>query len=179
MTRQVQPADLSGLYPAAMRQSFAKLDPRSLWKNPVMFVTAVVAALTTVLGLRDLLNGTAGAGTSLHIGMEQMAAHSGIKFNHVPAIHIEDRDLEHNLPQVCFSAQADADAPKIVSRSRAARSGTSRPADHSRGRQLGWDRKCHRDGRAVLRDVASFWNHQFCIVIDRRSVRTGTRAAVL
>ncbi len=46
-----------------------KLDPRQLWRNPVMFVTAVVAAMTTVLGLRDLLAGTAGAGTSLHIAV--------------------------------------------------------------------------------------------------------------
>ena len=69
MTRQSQPADLSGLYPAAIRQSVAKLDPRSLWKNPVMFVTAVVAALTTVLGLRDLVTGMPGAGTSLHIAL--------------------------------------------------------------------------------------------------------------
>ncbi|WP_245294001.1 potassium-transporting ATPase subunit KdpB [Methylobrevis pamukkalensis] len=58
---------MSGLYPAAVRQSIAKLDPRILWRNPVMFVTAVVAGMTTVLGLRDLLAGMPGAGTSLHI----------------------------------------------------------------------------------------------------------------
>jgi K+-transporting ATPase ATPase B chain len=58
---------MSGLYPAAIRASVTKLDPRSLWRNPVMFVTAVVAAMTTVLGLRDLLTGVPGAGTSLHI----------------------------------------------------------------------------------------------------------------
>jgi len=56
-----------GLYTAAIRQSVVKLDPRSLWRNPVMFVTAVVAAMTTVLGLRDLLGGAPGAGTALHI----------------------------------------------------------------------------------------------------------------
>ncbi|WP_434620136.1 potassium-transporting ATPase subunit KdpB [Azospirillum sp. B2RO_4] len=38
-----------------------KLDPRELVRNPVIFVTAVVAALSTVLVLRDLL-GTGGAG---------------------------------------------------------------------------------------------------------------------
>lgn len=56
-----------GLYRAAIRQSVLKLDPRALWHNPVMFVTAVVAAMTTVLGLRDLLGGVGGAGSALHI----------------------------------------------------------------------------------------------------------------
>jgi K+-transporting ATPase ATPase B chain len=67
MSKHSRTADLIGLYPAAIGQSFVKLDPRQLWKNPVMFVTAVVAAMTTVLGLRDLLAGTPGAGTALHI----------------------------------------------------------------------------------------------------------------
>ncbi len=43
-------ADMTGLYPAAIRRAVAKLDPRSLWRNPVIFVTAVVAALTTRAG---------------------------------------------------------------------------------------------------------------------------------
>lgn len=67
MSKQAKAADMSGLYPAAIRASVTKLDPRSLWRNPVMFVTAVVAAMTTILGLRDLLSGVPGAGTSLHI----------------------------------------------------------------------------------------------------------------
>lgn len=67
MSKHTKTADLSGLYPAAIRESFVKLDPRSLWRNPVIFVTAVVAAMTTILGLRDLMAGTEGAGTSLHI----------------------------------------------------------------------------------------------------------------
>jgi potassium-transporting ATPase ATP-binding subunit len=67
MSKHVKTADLSGLYPAAIRESLVKLDPRQLWRNPVMFVTAVVAAMTTVLGLRDLAMGIEGAGTSLHI----------------------------------------------------------------------------------------------------------------
>ena len=67
MSKLEKPADLRGLYPAAIRESLVKLDPRRLWRNPVMFVTAVVAAMTTVLGLRDLMAGAAGVGTSLHI----------------------------------------------------------------------------------------------------------------
>ena len=67
MSKHAKTADLSGFYPAAIRESLVKLDPRGLWKNPVIFVTAVVAAMTTVLGLRDLWAGTPGAGTSLHI----------------------------------------------------------------------------------------------------------------
>ena len=38
----------------AARDSVAKLDPRQLMRNPVIFVTEVVAVLTTVLGVRDL-----------------------------------------------------------------------------------------------------------------------------
>jgi potassium-transporting ATPase ATP-binding subunit len=38
----------------AIGSAFAKLDPRTLMKNPVMFVVEVVAALTTVIFLRDL-----------------------------------------------------------------------------------------------------------------------------
>ncbi|GAB1480296.1 potassium-transporting ATPase subunit KdpB [Paracoccaceae bacterium] len=67
MSKYAKAADLSGLYGAAIRLSFVKLDPRRLWRNPVMFVTATVAALTTLLALRDLAAGVAGAGTALHI----------------------------------------------------------------------------------------------------------------
>jgi len=41
----------------AIWSSFAKLDPRVMMKNPVMFVVEVVAALTTVIFLRDLVSG--------------------------------------------------------------------------------------------------------------------------
>jgi K+-transporting ATPase ATPase B chain len=43
----------------AIGSAFAKLDPRTLMKNPVMFVVEVVAALTTVIFLRDLATGGA------------------------------------------------------------------------------------------------------------------------
>src|ERR1700749_1877872 len=39
--------------------AFAKLDPRLINKNPVMFVVEIVAALTTVIFLRDLVTGGA------------------------------------------------------------------------------------------------------------------------
>ena len=51
----------------AIGGAFRKLDPRSLAKNPVMFVVAVVAALTTVLLLRDLATGSATIGFSFQI----------------------------------------------------------------------------------------------------------------
>jgi potassium-transporting ATPase ATP-binding subunit len=44
------------LGPAAL-SVFTKLDPRQMMKNPVMFVVEVVAALTTVIFLRDLATG--------------------------------------------------------------------------------------------------------------------------
>lgn len=39
----------------AIGQSFVKLDPRTLIRNPVMFVTAIVASLSTVLFARSLM----------------------------------------------------------------------------------------------------------------------------
>ena len=42
---------------AGDRLAFVKLDPRTLIKNPVMFVVEVVAALTTVILVRDLVTG--------------------------------------------------------------------------------------------------------------------------
>ncbi|MBK5198962.1 MAG: potassium-transporting ATPase subunit KdpB [Methyloceanibacter sp.] len=41
----------------AIGSAFAKLDPRVMMKNPVMFVVEVVAALTTVIFIRDWVNG--------------------------------------------------------------------------------------------------------------------------
>src|SRR5215468_6659171 len=41
----------------AIDSAFAKLDPRSLIKNPVMFVLEIVTALTTVILVRDLVTG--------------------------------------------------------------------------------------------------------------------------
>jgi K+-transporting ATPase ATPase B chain len=43
----------------AIGSAFAKLDPRLMIKTPVMFVVEVVAALTTVIFLRDVLTGGA------------------------------------------------------------------------------------------------------------------------
>ncbi len=56
------------LWPA-IGQSFAKLDPRLLWRNPVMFVVAIVSTLTTVLFVRDLAVGNPGLGFSLQINI--------------------------------------------------------------------------------------------------------------
>ena len=41
----------------AIRDSFIKLDPRTLIRNPVMFVTGIVAALSTLLWIRGLAIG--------------------------------------------------------------------------------------------------------------------------
>jgi K+-transporting ATPase ATPase B chain len=41
----------------ALRASFRKLDPRTLARNPVMFVVEVVAALATIIFLRELVTG--------------------------------------------------------------------------------------------------------------------------
>lgn len=51
----------------ALADAFRKLDPRSLARNPVMFVVAVVSALTTILFLKDLATGGANLGFSFQI----------------------------------------------------------------------------------------------------------------
>ncbi|TWA85834.1 K+-transporting ATPase ATPase B chain [Azospirillum brasilense] len=51
----------------AVAGSVRKLDPRLMARNPVMFCVEVVAALTTLLFLRDLLSGAGGIGFSLQI----------------------------------------------------------------------------------------------------------------
>ncbi len=48
----------------ALKGAFVKLDPRLLLRNPVIFVTEVVAAMVTVFFVRDLAIGTGDAGFS-------------------------------------------------------------------------------------------------------------------
>ena len=50
------------LMAAAARDAFIKLDPRTLVRNPVMFVTGIVAALSTVLLIKGALIGGSGLG---------------------------------------------------------------------------------------------------------------------
>ena len=51
----------------AIGSAFAKLDPRTLIKNPVMFVLEIVTILTTVILIRDLLTGGANIGFEFQI----------------------------------------------------------------------------------------------------------------
>src|SRR5215469_8202897 len=53
----------------AIAGAFAKLHPRHMAKNPVMFVVEIVATLTTVLFLRDLFTGAGGLGFSFQINL--------------------------------------------------------------------------------------------------------------
>jgi K+-transporting ATPase ATPase B chain len=55
--------DPSILFPA-MRDAVVKLDPRKLLRNPVIFVTEVVAAVVTILFIRDLASNPPQAGFS-------------------------------------------------------------------------------------------------------------------
>jgi K+-transporting ATPase ATPase B chain len=51
---------------AATIQAFAKLDPRGLVRNPVIFVTALVAVLATILAAREVIGG----GVNAFIGVQ-------------------------------------------------------------------------------------------------------------
>ncbi|WP_176086752.1 potassium-transporting ATPase subunit KdpB [Martelella sp. HB161492] len=57
----------SEIYRSAAIASIRKLSPRALAGNPVILVTALVAAMTTLLSLRDLLSGASGASINLQI----------------------------------------------------------------------------------------------------------------
>jgi K+-transporting ATPase ATPase B chain len=58
--------DPSILLPA-IGQAFQKLNPKAMIRNPVMFVVEVVATLTTIIFLRDLLTGGAHIGFTFQI----------------------------------------------------------------------------------------------------------------
>src|ERR1039458_10234253 len=45
----------------AIRDSFVKLNPRAMMKNPVMFVVEVGAVMTTILAVRDIAGGAGAA----------------------------------------------------------------------------------------------------------------------
>jgi K+-transporting ATPase ATPase B chain len=51
----------------ALRDSFVKLSPRTMMKNPVMFVVEVGAAMTTALAVRDVAAGAGVAGFTMQI----------------------------------------------------------------------------------------------------------------
>ncbi|MCJ2018743.1 potassium-transporting ATPase subunit KdpB [Methylobacterium sp. E-065] len=57
MSRQTSSLFSAALIGPALLGSVRKLDPRAMIRNPVMFVVEVVAALTTVLFVRDLATG--------------------------------------------------------------------------------------------------------------------------
>src|SRR5215470_18078045 len=51
----------------AIGSAFVKLNPRTLMRNPVMFVLEVVTALTTVILVRDLVTGGGNIGFEFQI----------------------------------------------------------------------------------------------------------------
>src|ERR1039457_6341811 len=51
----------------ALKDSFVKLNPRTMMKNPVMFVVEVGAAMTTILAARDIAASAANAGFTFQI----------------------------------------------------------------------------------------------------------------
>jgi len=58
LSRQKPAAGLSSeMVATAILDSFRKLDPRILWRKPVMFVVEIVALLTTILVVRDAVIG--------------------------------------------------------------------------------------------------------------------------
>src|SRR6266851_7201414 len=53
----------------AVLDALRKLDPRVMMRNPVMFTVEVVATLTTVLFIRDVVTGAGGLGFSFQINL--------------------------------------------------------------------------------------------------------------
>jgi K+-transporting ATPase ATPase B chain len=67
-TQAATMTDPAIIFPA-VGDAFRKLHPRHMVRSPVMFVVEVVATLTTVLFVRDLVTGGAGLGFSLQINI--------------------------------------------------------------------------------------------------------------
>ena len=55
--QQTVPGLSGGMILTAMVEAFRKLDPRTLWRNPVMFVVEIVSLVTTILVIRDAIAG--------------------------------------------------------------------------------------------------------------------------
>jgi potassium-transporting ATPase ATP-binding subunit len=55
--QKAAPKISSSLVTTAIKDAFYKLDPRTLVRNPVMFVVEIVSALTTILVIRDIVTG--------------------------------------------------------------------------------------------------------------------------
>src|SRR5262245_43021610 len=53
----------------AIFDAIKKLDPRLMWRNPVMFAVEIVAVLTTLLFIRDIIVGASGLGFSFQINL--------------------------------------------------------------------------------------------------------------
>jgi hypothetical protein len=58
----------------AIKDSFVKLNPRTMMKNPVMFVVEVGAAMTTILAVRDIAREALGR---LHVSDHALAVVHG------------------------------------------------------------------------------------------------------
>src|SRR4029450_3385001 len=58
-----------GILGPAIVDAFRKLDPRVMVRNPVMFTVEVVATLTPVLFIRDLLTGGSALGFAFQINL--------------------------------------------------------------------------------------------------------------
>jgi K+-transporting ATPase ATPase B chain len=54
---------------AATRQSFIKLDPRLVAKNPVMFVVEIGALITTIVIIQQIISGSGNVGFTLQISL--------------------------------------------------------------------------------------------------------------
>src|SRR5271167_2914914 len=53
----------------SLKASFVKLNPATLFKNPVIFVVEVGAALTSIFLIRDIFRGAPGIGFSVQISL--------------------------------------------------------------------------------------------------------------
>ena len=57
MTSRAEPVFTREIVCAAIRDSFVKLDPRTLFRNPVIFIVELGSVITTVIFVRDLFGG--------------------------------------------------------------------------------------------------------------------------
>ena len=146
----------------AVGGAFRKLDPRTLWRNPVMFAVEIVSAATTILFVRDLF---AGSGARIFGSDQPMAV-----------VHGAVRELRRGRCRRTRQGASGEPAPHpIAGRREAARSGGWRtvaggPGGATQGRRCRHRRRGRPDperrrghrGHRVGRRVG-----------DHRRIRTG------
>ncbi len=175
----------------AFKAAFTKLDPRQLVRNPVIFVTEVVAAMVTVFFIRDLATGT---GTPLFSGQIAAWLWFTVLFATFAEAVAEGRgkaqadSLRRTKSELTARKLVSAEGretqtiPATIAEGRRSRAGRSRRTDprrrrRRRGCRLGQRKRHHRrirtrDPRVRRRPLRRHRRHAACCPTGSRCAST-------